>query len=152
MERQPGTYVLILRADREAAVQVGRWGSIRVEPGYYLYVGSALGPGGVQARVERHFRRDKALRWHIDYLTSRGRVTGLALWPADRDLECRIAGILTRSLDGITGFGCSDCRCGTHLFRGDLGSAVAALRGDLAPTFIWQRRDDRFGVRPLSSG
>ncbi len=41
---------------------------ISLRQGYYIYVGSAFGPGGVNARVSRHFRNTKKLHWHIDYL------------------------------------------------------------------------------------
>jgi len=37
-------------------------------PGYYIYIGSAFGPGGVRARMLRHLRADKPKHWHIDYL------------------------------------------------------------------------------------
>ena len=65
----PGVYALILEADRCLEVTVGKFGTLDVQPGYYAYIGSALGPGGLAARLKRHFSRDKLLRWHIDYLT-----------------------------------------------------------------------------------
>jgi Uri superfamily endonuclease len=33
-----------------------------------VYVGSALGPGGLAARIGRHRRQNKLGRWHVDYL------------------------------------------------------------------------------------
>ncbi|MFQ5579314.1 MAG: DUF123 domain-containing protein [Nitrospiria bacterium] len=54
MKSEPGTYALILQSRSEARGQVGRLGQINLKPGYYIYVGSAFGPGGVQARVSRH--------------------------------------------------------------------------------------------------
>jgi Uri superfamily endonuclease len=69
-----GTYALILRSHSKATTQVGRWGRINLETGYYIYIGSAFGPGGVRARVSRHFRKEKRKHWHIDYLRKyRGR-------------------------------------------------------------------------------
>ena len=41
----PGTYLLVLRADAPARVSVGSLGELEVGSGYYLYAGSALGPG-----------------------------------------------------------------------------------------------------------
>ena len=54
MNAQPGSYALILQADRRRTVRIGRLGQLAVEPGCYVYVGSALGPGGVRARVGHH--------------------------------------------------------------------------------------------------
>ena len=70
MERSPGTYIIVIQNDVHAKIQVGQWGLLNLVSGYYLYVGSALGPGGVAARVARHCRRPKPLRWHIDYITA----------------------------------------------------------------------------------
>jgi Uri superfamily endonuclease len=59
MKSDPGTYALILQYDSKASTQIGRWRQIDLEPGYYIYIGSAFGPGGVRARVSRHCRGDK---------------------------------------------------------------------------------------------
>jgi Uri superfamily endonuclease len=50
------------------AMQSGR-SSIILPAGRYLYCGSAKGPGGLKARLSRHMRRGKSVRWHIDRLT-----------------------------------------------------------------------------------
>lgn len=63
-----GTYLLILKSRKITTIEVGKIGSMDVRKGYYLYVGSAFGPGGIKARVNRHLRQNKLLRWHIDYL------------------------------------------------------------------------------------
>ena len=68
MKSKPGTYVLILQSLRTGKAQIGRWREIALYPGFYLYVGSAFGPGGVRARVSRHYRKTKQHHWHIDYL------------------------------------------------------------------------------------
>jgi len=118
MKQMPGTYALVLRIRRSTSVQVGRLGRFDFPRGYYIYVGSAFGPGGVRARVSRHCRASKSKRWHIDYL--REVATPLAVWYSyepDR-LEHRWADALGKMADlrSITGFGCSDCRCAAHLF------------------------------------
>ena len=118
----PGTYLLWLRADRDDEIEVGRLGTLSVEPGVYGYVGSAFGPGGVQARVRRHARDDaeKSLHWHVDDLRV---VTTLdAVWVTydEARRECMWASLL-RSLPDATvpldGFGASDCDCSAHLVR-----------------------------------
>jgi Uri superfamily endonuclease len=114
----PGTYALVLRSDRDRSVQVGRWGRLQIHPGYYLYVGSAFGPGGVRARVSRHCRATKTMRWHIDYL--RAFTRPVAVWcnydPMHHEHHWAEALAQLPDMSPVTGFGCSDCRCRAHLF------------------------------------
>lgn len=120
MTDDPGTYALLLRAGDERDLEVGALGVMRIQPGVYVYVGSAFGPGGLSARVQRHVRGDGALHWHLDYLRA---VTTLeTVWythdPERR--ECTWASILRSPSDAtvpIEGFGASDCNCPTHLAR-----------------------------------
>jgi len=119
MQSKPGTYALILQSHSNATAQIGRWGVLELEPGYYVYVGSAFGPGGVRARVSRHFRTLKAKHWHVDYL--REFVTPVAAWYSHDPvrLEHEWARVL-HDMPGVSpvqGFGCSDCACDAHLFR-----------------------------------
>ncbi len=51
-----------------AFVRIGRRGELRLQPGFYIYLGSALGPGGVRARLALHFRPCTRPHWHLDYL------------------------------------------------------------------------------------
>jgi Uri superfamily endonuclease len=98
-------------------VEVGRWGHLDVEPGYYIYVGSALGPGGLRARVSRHFRKTKAKHWHIDYL--REAVDAVCAWYSyrhkSREHQWARAIRETMQTSAVKGFGCSDCGCYSHL-------------------------------------
>lgn len=118
MRKDSGTYALILRSVSREAVQVGRWGCLDLVPGYYVYVGSAFGPGGVLARVSRHLREEKPRRWHIDYLSGLARTE--AVWYSHEPvrLEHRWARALGNlsGMIGIAGLGCSDCDCRAHLF------------------------------------
>jgi Uri superfamily endonuclease len=118
MQSQPGTYVLVLRSNASTQVRVGRRGILQVMPGTYLYVGSAFGPGGVAARVERHCRTSKARRWHIDFLRERTVLESAWFSHAPERLEHRWAAALEGcdGLQAIAGFGCSDCQCTSHLF------------------------------------
>lgn len=61
------TYVLICAARVPAHVRVGRLGVLALQAGGYVYVGSALGSGGLRARLGRHLRVDTPARWHFDY-------------------------------------------------------------------------------------
>lgn len=118
MTAQPGTYALIFKCRARASARVGRWGRLDLVRSYYVYVGSAFGPGGLRARVSRHCRRDKPKHWHIDYL--REFLEPVAVWYSHESirLEHRWAKIFSL-MDETTStarFGCSDCRCGSHLF------------------------------------
>lgn len=117
---QPGTYALILKLSRPATISVGKLGRFQFPAGWYAYTGSARGPGGLAARISRHTRSLKPLRWHVDYL--RAHAHPIAAWYAigTQKRECAWA----RALSKLTGaslpaprFGASDCRCPTHLFH-----------------------------------
>jgi len=113
-----GVYCLVFR-NGGCSIEVGRLGRRDFAPGWHVYVGSALGPGGLK-RACRHARlartRDRAPKWHVDYLLLSPCFSLEAVYCAstDESAECAVA----RGLDGpsIRGFGCSDCRCGSHLF------------------------------------
>ncbi|MCE8425796.1 MAG: GIY-YIG nuclease family protein [Candidatus Methanoperedens sp.] len=104
-------------------VCVGKLGRLHFRKGYYSYVGTACGTGGFK-RVARHFNvasgKNKIRKWHIDYLLPHSEVACAILIPTNDDIECTIAAALASSFDGIQDFGCSDCRCNTHLFFSDI--------------------------------
>ena len=115
----PGTYALILRATDVRRLQVGRLGVLYVHPGYYVYVGSAFGPGGVQARIAHHQRVASRPHWHIDYLRPCTRFESVWYTYDPQRREHQWAQVFAR-LPGaavpLVGFGASDCACVTHLF------------------------------------
>jgi len=119
MKPDPGTYALILKCDSRARVQVGRLGEIELRPGYYIYIGSAFGPGGVRGRVSRHFREPKTKHWHIDYLREHASPVGVWYSYEPEHLEHLWAQTLHEASGffPIQGFGCSDCKCDSHLFH-----------------------------------
>ena len=113
-----GVYVLAIEV--HGATRVGRLGLHRFD-GLYLYVGSALGPGGLK-RVERHRAvasgQNRTKRWHIDYLLALGELKGVFVLETGERLECALAQELEKRFEpAVRGFGSSDCRCETHLFR-----------------------------------
>jgi len=127
---EPGTYALLLKLDKQDRITVGKLGTFDFPMGYYLYVGSALGPGGLRARLARHRRHSKSssqsssgqtgkkLHWHIDYLLQRVRLIEVWSVASEERLECKW-GEVARRLSGaqvpVRGFGSSDCRCPAHL-------------------------------------
>ena len=50
-EPTKGAYALVLHLERKEEITVGRLGTFAFPAGYYLYAGSALGPGGLEARL-----------------------------------------------------------------------------------------------------
>ena len=114
---EPGAYLLIIDLDAMLSLDVPKGAGAALPPGRYGYCGSAYGPGGIRARVARHRRRTKTMRWHIDRLTAAGRVVAVRAEPGGD--ECALMARL-RALPGVTipipGFGSTDCRhCPAHL-------------------------------------
>lgn len=113
-----GTYLLIVRLDRQTCIQVGKLGTFDLDAGRYVYAGSAMGPGGLAARLSRHERQDKRLHWHIDYLLQQGALECVLYVESFIRLECAWACAINR-LPGayrpIPRFGSSDCACPSHL-------------------------------------
>ena len=101
-------------------IHSGRLGDWEALPGFYLYVGSALGPGGLQARLSHHLRPHVRCHWHIDHLTKSGAIE--EIWfssePVRREHEWAgtLAGLRGASI-ALPRFGASDCRCTSHLYH-----------------------------------
>ena len=112
---ETGAYLLLLGLSRETAVI--RTKNRRIfAPGWYVYAGNAYGPGGLAARIGRHFRRGKPRHWHIDSLTDAADLFAVTI---PGGTECNLIARL-RSEPGfgvpVPGFGSSDCRtCESHL-------------------------------------
>ena len=109
-----GIYILLLKLDRPEVVLAGRKRQFALQEGCYGYVGSAL--SGLENRVRRHLSPTKKLHWHIDFLLATARIQKIICAETDKQMECRVAQSLSKQLAGVTGFGCSDCKCQSHLF------------------------------------
>lgn len=114
-----GAYVLIVEIISPITVTLPQREQSTLAPGLYFYVGSARGPGGIRARLRRHFEKTKKLHWHIDRLTVRAtHVAALAVEGGD---ECALGRALLdsgRYQIAMPGFGSSDCRtCDSHLLH-----------------------------------
>lgn len=119
-----GLYHLILRLGRATSLPIGKLGTFSFPPGYYVYTGSAL--NNLQARINRHRRRHKKLRWHIDYLRCKAELVAIRIYPISLRsasttafrTEC-LLNQRVQDLPGaqisVPGFGSSDCRCRSHL-------------------------------------
>jgi Uri superfamily endonuclease len=114
-----GTYILLLRLRQPASISIGRLGRFDMAAGYYAYIGSAFGPGGLPGRLHHHVRPVRRPHWHIDYLRAAAPVQ--SVWYAIQQVprEHAWAGLfetLPQVVCPIPGFGSSDCRCHSHLF------------------------------------
>jgi len=113
--KDKGSYLLVLRLEREKLIKIGRLDTLMFQKGYYIYVGSAM--SNLRARIKRHRQKRKKEHWHIDYLTQVA--DGFLSIPirSSQRQECEIAQSLSSIMkSGPSGFGSSDCQCLTHLF------------------------------------
>lgn len=129
-----GTYCLLLYADSIHNIKVGALGKLNIKKGYYVYIGSAFGPGGLKARIGRHLKKSKKLRWHIDYLRKVTEIIDIKYSTEKNRLECQWAANFAEN-GGITpfkGFGSSDCKCYSHLFffsKADIAASLQPVAG-----------------------
>ena len=135
--RAPGTYALVLESAASEVVAVGRLGRIDLRRGFYVYAGSALGPGGLRARIGRHLDPGRPLHWHVDYIKVAMRI--VEVWyvadPVRREHAwARALGDLQNASIPLPGFGASDCRCAAHLFRFPTAPGLAAFTRALGRT------------------
>lgn len=146
MTKEPGTYTLVLRAVASQTIQIGRLGVLQVQPGYYVYVGSAFGPGGLGARLGHHLKPVRRLHWHIDYLRQAAEIQEV-WYTADSTPREHEWAMLFRQMPGVCvpmqGFGASDCTCVAHLF----------YFGDKPPkpSFVKKQETEFLGKNSVSS-
>lgn len=124
-----GSYALELFLHQTTRLCAGRLGELVFPAGRYIYTGSAGGPGGLRARLNRHLypATPHKMHWHIDYLRQVARpcaliiLAGMPGAPGGMRLECAWSQLFQRmpgSRMPAPGFGASDCtaHCGAHLF------------------------------------
>ncbi|NPA76903.1 MAG: DUF123 domain-containing protein [Candidatus Diapherotrites archaeon] len=94
------------------------YGFTKLKPGIYAYVGSAFGPGGLKARILRHWRQEKKIHWHIDWITKSEACEHIGAFVfVGKRIESEIAGLLERKYKAVPGFGASDSKEDSHLFK-----------------------------------
>jgi len=119
-DSRPGTYAVLLMPRQQGTIQIGRLGPLTLNgvEEVFLYVGSALGPGGVAARCRHHHRIASRPHWHLDFLRPWCDLTGVWVAYGHERLEHRWAqalGALPGARWPLLRFGASDCRCPAHL-------------------------------------
>ena len=116
-ENVQGIYALIIRLEKDVVLKIGALGKTSFQKGTYVYIGSAQ--TNLKQRVLRHLRKDKRFFWHIDYLldSDEAKIEKVLFSPGKKSLECEFAQELGLRGQPVNGFGCSDCRCVSHLFH-----------------------------------
>ncbi len=121
LQPKPGSYALLLRPSTSGWVTIGRLGTLTLNGGCLIYVGSAQGPGGVAARCRHHLLARAKPHWHLDYLRPHCRVIGIWVHYGTTNLEhdwARALATLPGATHPLPRFGASDCsRCPAHLAR-----------------------------------
>jgi Uri superfamily endonuclease len=107
------TYQLDILLAEPARLSIGKLGVFDFPAGRYVYTGSAR--CNIEARIARHLRHEKKLKWHIDYLLASPQVSIIKVMQyaiPECEMNQRTAGRIL-----IPGFGASDCHagCGSHL-------------------------------------
>ncbi|MBN2111719.1 GIY-YIG nuclease family protein [Candidatus Woesearchaeota archaeon] len=113
-----GIYCLLIKIRMDTSPKIGSLGKIRFEKGNYAYIGS--GQKSLEKRIKRHISSKKKKHWHIDYLLASPYAEIMKVIfkeGAAKEEECRTAGLLALTENLVAGFGCSDCRCSSHLFK-----------------------------------
>lgn len=109
-----GIYILVIELPKSRKIRTGSLGVLEFPRGLYAYAGSAQ--NGLEKRISRHRRKDKKPFWHIDYLLEKSRILEVYTKPASKKEECETAKELSKRFKSIPKFGCSDCKCRSHLF------------------------------------
>ena len=111
-----GLYNLVISLPVEKTIAIGKLGRFFFKKGYYIYTGSAK--RGLKARIDRHRRREKALHWHIDYLSGESAILDVKIHTQTTLTECGLNEMIFKIKDAellVPGFGSSDCKCKSHL-------------------------------------
>lgn len=111
-----GTYCLLIDLKYDSTINIGKLGRLDFKKGEYVYVGSAL--NSLESRIKRHLSSDKKLHWHVDYILAHENTEIIDVIYAvnDHKMECKVAHIIAEKGVGVNNFGCSDCKCRSHLF------------------------------------
>jgi len=111
-----GTYCILIDLKVDQSIEIGKKGEMQFKSGFYVYVGSALNSLG--GRIKRHLRHNKKMHWHVDYFLGNPNSMIREVFFSDDGVkhECELATQIAEEGEGIPGFGCSDCRCRSHLF------------------------------------
>jgi Uri superfamily endonuclease len=122
-ETLTGTYILLLHLPTNETITVGKLGVVDFPAGWYTYVGSAFGAGGLLGRIKHHLQPVEKPHWHIDYLRQKASLKEIWLSPDTEQREqdwVELMIVIPGATALVEGFGASDSRQETHLFYFDV--------------------------------
>ncbi|BBL61192.1 GIY-YIG nuclease family protein [Methanobrevibacter arboriphilus] len=110
-----GSYCLIIHKEKSSKIEVGAIGSAIYKEGFYVYIGSAM--NSLIPRIKRHLSNEKKIRWHIDYLLKDNttKIGDIIFTISEKKVECSLANFISKNGEEKENFGCSDCKCKSHL-------------------------------------
>ena len=118
-----GQYILLLHVGDDVDLTIGKLGTFEFPAGWYTYVGSAFGAGGLMGRLKHHLKPVERPHWHIDYFRQAAQIQEIWLAPdAEKHEEEWVE--LMLAVPGATilfdGFGASDSSQESHLIYFDV--------------------------------
>jgi Uri superfamily endonuclease len=121
--KSTGTYILLLHLPIDQTLTIGKLGTFNFPAGWYTYVGSAFGAGGLVGRLKHHLEVVERPHWHIDYLRQVADLKEIWLSPDTERREQAWVELLL-AIPGaavlIDGFGASDSSQVSHLVYFDI--------------------------------
>ena len=122
-----GVYALIFNLKKHKTITFNRNGdSHEFNSGWYVYLGSAKGVGGLRSRTARHHRTKddgKRMHWNVDYFREFADL--MELWFAKTTSKAhehnwaKAIASFPEATVPVKGFGASDCdsKCPSHFFQ-----------------------------------
>jgi sugar fermentation stimulation protein A len=111
-----GSYIIVYKLYDEQEIKIGKLGKFTFPKGFYIYTGSGL--RNLKQRISRHLRKEKSVKWHIDYLSMKCEPVWHYMIEDGINHECELSSKMNRltcfSMP-VKGFGSSDCKCDSHL-------------------------------------
>jgi Uri superfamily endonuclease len=120
---ETGNYVLLLHLPNDERLAIGKLGTFDFPAGWYAYVGSAFGAGGLVGRLKHHLKPVERPHWHIDYFRQAAHLQEIWLSPSTERHEQEWVDLLL-AIPGaavvVEGFGASDSKRESHLIYFDV--------------------------------
>ncbi len=135
---ETGNYILLLHLPQDETLTIGRLGTFGFSAGWYAYVGSAFGAGGLMGRLKHHLKPVERPHWHIDYLRQAAKIAEIWLSPDTvKHEEDWVDAVLAipGAIVLVDGFGASDSDQESHLLYFDVRPSLEDFVTALHLTF-----------------
>ncbi|MDX1523321.1 MAG: GIY-YIG nuclease family protein, partial [Anaerolineae bacterium] len=150
-----GQYVLLLLLTEDEELTIGKLGTFIFPAGWYAYVGSAFGAGGLTGRLKYHLRPLEKPHWHIDYLRQAAIIQEIWLSPDDEKHEEEWVALML-DVPGATvlvdGFGASGSSQESHLIYFDIRPSLEDFAVGVRRRFPGARVLRAYGTDPAERG